>query len=600
MTKTYKVRCSPDCPYEWCEIITTIPPDLPGQQSMLGDNAEQGSDNDNSDSGQHSDNSNSNSAGSNDDNQPGQSNEDQEGSRESGAGTSRSDSESNGSDSGNSGGNGERPGHEQDTDKGVAENDGQAENGKEPRTESNAGSDGRERESESQDQQGGQSGQQQSDQSDQSSGQDGQSNGQQDQAGSRTDGTGKGESSSQGQTPAGQQPNSTSEDDTPSNGQASDGSSSQGNERPADGQTSDSQGQEERQEPEQSENGAEREQAEVPQQERTEASGSDQDGEEEQGQALAPRYKPSDWQPTFDPNGAIDIGTILSQGGGASQEESGLVDLGKHGNRMEVLTDQVFQARLRNVMKDNAFDRRVRGRKRGKLDMKSLYKVPAKVENVFTLKEARKNKHYNVILLVDQSGSMFSLPRRGSQEYHLERQRIINNYNAGRIPSHLAQQQIEQLGQGHRLIDIAADCAAFLAKSLDRVDVKYAVIGYDSGSRWHKKLDQSATDDKLKKIKYDIVHTAGGGTTLTPPLKKAYAELRKTPEYQNIVICISDGSPWDDDTARHFVKGNERIADFIDIGIAHKPIMANGIQIEDIEELKPLLIRELKHRIKRG
>lgn len=70
------------------------------------------------------------------------------------------------------------------------------------------------------------------------------------------------------------------------------------------------------------------------------------------------------------------------------------------------LRDPAFRARIQSIMTDNKYDRRVRNRKRGKLDMKRLWKVSTGSESVFMKKEARKGKMYNVVLIVDESGSM--------------------------------------------------------------------------------------------------------------------------------------------------------------------------------------------------
>jgi hypothetical protein len=132
------------------------------------------------------------------------------------------------------------------------------------------------------------------------------------------------------------------------------------------------------------------------------------DGRPQSGQAQKqpPRPQPviPEYQPVFDTGKPLPS---LEHGYGATEEpERDPRKPKKPKASKKVLTDAVFRQQLKNIMIDNAFDRRVRGRKRGKLDMKSLYKVPAKRENIFTLKEARKNKRYNVLLLVDESGSM--------------------------------------------------------------------------------------------------------------------------------------------------------------------------------------------------
>lgn len=246
-------------------------------------------------------------------------------------------------------------------------------------------------------------------------------------------------------------------------------------------------------------------------------------------------------------------------GQSAGLDDTGIADLGRHKFRETIVTDAVFQAQLKNVLKDNAFDRPVRGRKRGHLDMRSLYRVPMKAENIFTLKEARKNKHYNVILLVDQSGSMFD--------------GITMNE--------------------------AAKVATFLARSLERVGINYAIIGYSSEWAYHKKFSQLATDDMLKKINYDLLHTGGGGTALTGALKQAFTSLKPL-DGKNIVISISDGQPNAPELDKQYIRGNAHVADYIDIGIRNRPLIKSGFQVTNVTEVKPLLIRQLRKRIRRG
>lgn len=65
-----------------------------------------------------------------------------------------------------------------------------------------------------------------------------------------------------------------------------------------------------------------------------------------------------------------------------------------------------FKQRLDSVLKDNAINRYVGNKKKGKVDFNSLYKV-AYSEKVFKQKEERKGKDYSVSFLIDNSGSMF-------------------------------------------------------------------------------------------------------------------------------------------------------------------------------------------------
>lgn len=253
-------------------------------------------------------------------------------------------------------------------------------------------------------------------------------------------------------------------------------------------------------------------------------------------------------------------------------------------------------------MTDNSYDRQVKGRKRGKLDMKSLYKVPMKAENVFTLKEARKNKNYNVILLIDQSGSMYASVRSYTRDEQRKHDEIANEYHAGRISIKTAQQQIGDIQANGRNIDVAAESATFLMRSLDKVGVDYAVIGYSGSPKLHKKFEQGANDDQVKKLAFDLKHTGGGGTRMMPALVMGFELLKKTRNQgKNIVICLSDGDPGENhETIQHFIKGHEKTADFVDIGINNRPVTENGFKITNLDDLKPALLRELKARIKRG
>jgi cobalamin biosynthesis protein CobT len=69
------------------------------------------------------------------------------------------------------------------------------------------------------------------------------------------------------------------------------------------------------------------------------------------------------------------------------------------------MNDVTFAKMLSSVMLDNKYDRFVKNRRTGKLDTRSLYKVNTS-SRLFKKREARKNKHYAVSLVVDCSGSM--------------------------------------------------------------------------------------------------------------------------------------------------------------------------------------------------
>lgn len=72
------------------------------------------------------------------------------------------------------------------------------------------------------------------------------------------------------------------------------------------------------------------------------------------------------------------------------------------------MINSAFLLKLKSIMLDNKYDRIVRNRKRGKLDDKSLFKVALNRNNVFKKKSERAGKEYNIVICVDQSGSMHS------------------------------------------------------------------------------------------------------------------------------------------------------------------------------------------------
>lgn len=71
------------------------------------------------------------------------------------------------------------------------------------------------------------------------------------------------------------------------------------------------------------------------------------------------------------------------------------------------MNEAAFTKHLSSVLLDNKYDRFVKGKKSGKLDTRSLYKVDV-TNKLFKKREERKNKNYAVSLVVDCSGSMGS------------------------------------------------------------------------------------------------------------------------------------------------------------------------------------------------
>ena len=166
--------------------------------------------------------------------------------------------------------------------------------------------------------------------------------------------------------------------------------------------------------------------------------------------------------------------------------------------------DPAFVARLKSVMRDNKFDRRIPNRKRGKLDMKRLPRVAIGKENVFTQKLSRKNKEFHVKLLVDTSGSM---------------------ENKGKI-------------------ELAAQTAEFLAMSLKKASIDFSV---DTFNFWYKPVlaENKSPKDLSTKIQQAMYKSPSPGRNANHDamaVRRAVKELGKH-KYGKLLIVFSDGSP---------------------------------------------------------
>jgi hypothetical protein len=155
-----------------------------------------------------------------------------------------------------------------------------------------------------------------------------------------------------------------------------------------------------------------------------------------------------------------------------------------------------FANKLTSIMKDNIYDRFEAGKRSGKLDMKRLYKVPTNNDKVFKKKVEKTNKHYNICLLVDASGSM----------------------------------------EGER-IEMAALFTDRLAKSLKANNINYKVAFFDNGYEVIKL-------HKYKNLLNNYDGNFGGGTNML----KALCEVENLIDSSlgkehNILIVMTDGDP---------------------------------------------------------
>lgn len=89
-----------------------------------------------------------------------------------------------------------------------------------------------------------------------------------------------------------------------------------------------------------------------------------------------------------------------------SKSEDELLEIESEGYHIKIPTAPTwFKRKLQSIFKDNKYGRTVSNRNTGKLDFRRIYKVMT-TPKVFTKEEDIGDKQYNVLLLVDVSGSM--------------------------------------------------------------------------------------------------------------------------------------------------------------------------------------------------
>lgn len=258
--------------------------------------------------------------------------------------------------------------------------------------------------------------------------------------------------------------------------------------------------------------------------------------------------------------------------------------------------DNAFDSRLSSIMTDNKYDRRLRGRTRGKLDMTNLYKVPMNRETVFTQKQARKNKKYNVIIIVDTSGSM-------------------NHVTKGTMRS-----------------QVAAEATAFLVDTLQRIGIDTGVIQFNRDVFPLKELTEDFNPHQIKLLRKQLSRPTNDNNDYQA-LSAGLHMLKGREREKNIILFLSDGEPAgggakertmdtllgkkktyiDHDAANKgiwegsrsdfppLVERIKRVAVPIGIGIQSTCWQAGkNFRIDNLAQLKPQLVKILERNIQRG
>lgn len=167
-----------------------------------------------------------------------------------------------------------------------------------------------------------------------------------------------------------------------------------------------------------------------------------------------------------------------------------------------------FERKIASIMRDNKYDREVSGFRSGKLNNKKLYKVQTGSEKVFKRKSERKNKQYNVVILIDESGSMST-----------------------------------GIGNGHRRIDMAINTTTVLVKALEKNNVNFALVGFNQDMTVHKQFGKKLDAEKFRKNSLENYASYRSGSNDDAGAILLARKLLSGKRGKNIIISISDGQP---------------------------------------------------------
>lgn len=311
------------------------------------------------------------------------------------------------------------------------------------------------------------------------------------------------------------------------------------------------------------------------------------------------------------------------------------------------MRDIAFQKLLSSVMLDNKYDRFVKNRKAGKLDTNSLYKINHS-NKLFKKREARKNKHYSVSLLVDTSGSMagekIEVAAKSAERlsWHLHKIGIPHNiitFNAVaaeikpygiQYDKTVEQKIIEDVGENSYRIfyhengvygispndSVVPKSALVKYKEKDEMLFKCLgmAAGYDNAKKLRKQLEKEYGFDVGTEYGYGWNSDAEGLRVAREVLAKqvgrrimiVLSDGRPAPLASNLESPISAGMSQTDFNLEHEV--NVTLAAGIElysIGIRSSAVerfypLKRTRRVQELEDLYPNIINLVKRNLKRG
>lgn len=210
------------------------------------------------------------------------------------------------------------------------------------------------------------------------------------------------------------------------------------------------------------------------------------------------------------------------------------------------MNDVTFGKMLASVMLDNKYDRFVKNRKTGKLDTRSLYKIETS-SKLFKKREARKNKHYSVSLVVDCSGSMFGSKIKMAAECaeklskHLSKMGINNNivvFNLGASELKPFNTRIYKDGEIRELVQSEVnDTRYYFFGQKDKTGKRTFI----EEAKGHAAYCELGDEYSKKGISFETVR--GTGYNSDAEALKFARERLSTQVGKKLMIFLSDGLP---------------------------------------------------------
>lgn len=286
--------------------------------------------------------------------------------------------------------------------------------------------------------------------------------------------------------------------------------------------------------------------------------------------------------------------------GGVGYNPDILPDWEKNKDCYEYLYHQIlpvlpyFKKKLNSIMRDNRYNRQGGRFRTGRLANKRLWAFSTGSDKLFSRKIMRRHKDYKVTILVDESGSMYW---GGSSSESKMRH--------------------------------ATKAAILFAEVLNAVGIDFEVRGFNSNEYVYKEFHEKFGWKHRRAMEAMVrqTHSSGaGGNNDAFNVNLCADSLRKhsSRESERILVVLSDGEPansWDDIPKEHRTRlpaSKRKYNDFdlhhevanaakdcivIGVGIQAKHVelyYPQAVICNDVSELPPLVLTQLKKNIRRG